>query len=266
MKRMWIILSSALFLSLCPSGRCAGEQINAGGIPGVAVSDGAYMVDLETDLAELETDKCVLTVKEKEMTLIIPAGKACSALFFGDALSAEAADDGEILKPVMNQTFSVTVEKLDTPLVVSVLDSADQKWHQGSLTVLSGQIPEDAFCTGDPVTAEELGLTDGRYTAEAVLHGGSGKASISSPAVLEIKDGLITAEIIWSSSHYDYMLVDGIRYDRLNQEGNSVFLIPAAGFDADLKVTGDTLAMSRPHEIEYTLRFDSRSIKPLPEE
>jgi hypothetical protein len=67
--------------------------------------------------------------------------------------------------------------------------------------------------------------------------------------------------LIWSSPFYDYMIVDGERYEPVNTEGNSVFEIPVAAFDAELAITADTTAMSEPHEIEYTICFDSASIQ-----
>ena len=42
----------------------------------------------------------------------------------------------------------------------------------------------------------------------------------------------------------------------VNTEGNSVFEIPVV-LDAPMQVIGDTVAMSTPHEIEYTLTFHS---------
>ena len=70
----------------------------------------------------------------------------------------------------------------------------------------------------------------------------------------------MTAEITWSSPNYDYMIVDGEKYLPVNTEGNSVFEIPVAALDTALAVTADTTAMSTPHEIEYTLTFDSASL------
>ena len=43
---------------------------------------------------------------------------------------------------------------------------------------------------------------------------------------------------------------------------HSTFELPVAGFDWAMPVVADTTAMSEPHEIEYTLRFDSASIAP----
>ena len=69
----------------------------------------------------------------------------------------------------------------------------------------------------------------------------------------------MTAQIVWSSSHYDYMLVDGERYDALSNEDGSTFEVPVSALDTPLAVIGDTTAMSTPHEIEYTLTFDASS-------
>lgn len=92
------------------------------------------------------------------------------------------------------------------------------------------------------------------------LEGGSGRAEIQSPAVLTVEDGNAFAEIIWGSSNYDYMTVNGERFDLVNTEGNSAFKIPVTGFDYKMPVTADTTAMSVPYEIEYTLYFDSETI------
>ena len=76
-----------------------------------------------------------------------------------------------------------------------------------------------------------------------------------------MQDGAATAAIVWSSSKYDYMLVNGERYDVLSTEPGSTFEIPVEAFDTDLTVIGDTTAMSTPHEIEYTLNFASASLQ-----
>ena len=102
---------------------------------------------------------------------------------------------------------------------------------------------------------------DGTYTCEVTLEGGSGRATVESPAALTVADGKMTATIVWSSPNYDYMLVDGEKYLPTNTDGNSTFEIPVAALDTALDVTADTVAMSTPHEIEYTLTFDSASLK-----
>lgn len=110
-------------------------------------------------------------------------------------------------------------------------------------------------------SVEELHLDDGNYEIHVQLNGGTGKASVESPAQVNVEDGRMTARIVFSSSYYDYVLVDGERYDPVNEEGNSTFLLPVTGLDYDMPVIADTIAMSTPHEIEYTLYFDSASIE-----
>ena len=48
----------------------------------------------------------------------------------------------------------------------------------------------------------EMNLSDGEYTVEVTLEGGSGRASIQSPTELTIENGQAQAEIVLSSSHY----------------------------------------------------------------
>ena len=103
-------------------------------------------------------------------------------------------------------------------------------------------------------------LTDGSYTMEVTLSGGSGRASVGSPAAIFIEGGEITATIVWSSPFYEYMLVDGVQYYPVQTEGNSTFEIPAVP-DEDMQVSASTVAMSEPHLVDYTLYFDSSTIK-----
>ena len=67
--------------------------------------------------------------------------------------------------------------------------------------------------------------------------------------------------LVWSSPYYDYMIVDGVRYDAQIMDGHSVFTVPVASLKAPLPVTADTVAMSVPHEIEYTITFDPSSLQ-----
>ena len=105
-------------------------------------------------------------------------------------------------------------------------------------------------------------ITDGKYLIDVTLEGGSGRASVLSPAALTVEGGDMTASVEWSSSHYDLMIVDGARYLPVNAEGNSVFEIPMASLDEPLPVEAETTAMSEPHLIAYELVFDGDSLRP----
>lgn len=103
-------------------------------------------------------------------------------------------------------------------------------------------------------------LADGMYTVAATLTGGTGKAKIASPLQLTVQGGKITATLVWSSANYDYMKVNGVRYDAVIEDGHSVFTVPVASLEEPLPVVADTVAMSAPHEIEYTITFDAASL------
>jgi hypothetical protein len=103
-------------------------------------------------------------------------------------------------------------------------------------------------------------ITDGSYTVDVTLSGGSGRASVESPCMVMIADGQATATIIWSSPFYEYMLIGETRYEPVQEEGNSTFEIPVV-FDEEMAVSASTIAMSEPHLVDYTLRFDSKTLK-----
>ena len=104
------------------------------------------------------------------------------------------------------------------------------------------------------------GLADGTYHVAATLSGGTGRAKIASPLELVVKGGQMSAVIVWSSANYDYMKVDGVRYDAVIEDGHSVFTVPVASLEEPLPVVADTVAMSMPHEIEYTITFDPATL------
>lgn len=103
---------------------------------------------------------------------------------------------------------------------------------------------------------------DGDYTAAVTLEGGTGRATVESPAVLRCENGQFWATIVWSSPNFDYMKVNGEKYELVSEPGsNSTFEIPVSAFDQKLDVIADTVAMSEPHEVEYTLYFDSATLQ-----
>ena len=158
--------------------------------------------------------------------------------------------------------FTVPVEALDKELDCAAFSKKKEKWYDRVLVFRADSLPADALKDAAQVTAESLGLADGTYTVEVSMEGGSGKVSVESPAKLTVKDQKAVAEVVWSSPNYDYMKVGEEKFLPVNQGGEtSVFEIPVTVFDRKMAVAADTTAMSTPHEIEYTLLFDSASVK-----
>lgn len=108
-----------------------------------------------------------------------------------------------------------------------------------------------------PVSA----LEDGEYCVSVELTGGSGKASVTNPTLMTVSNGVPYANLIWSSANYDYMIVDGVRYNNQSEEGmNSSFRIPITQWDYPMAVIADTTAMGHPVEIQYQLYFYEESV------
>ena len=239
---------------------------------GDVLKDGVYSAKFDTDsgmfhVNESQYGKGVLTVKDGKMTIHVSlVSKSILNLFSGLAEDAEK-EGAELLEPTTDTVtysdgyteevygFDIPVPYLDKEFDVALIGKKG-KWYDHKVSV-SEATPLEA----EGKSVEDLKLEDGSYTVEVVLEGGSGKATVESPAALEIKDGKASAVLVWSSPNYDYMLVDGEKYERTNTVGNSTFEIPVSGFDYQMPVVGDTVAMSTPHEIEYTLQFDSASLK-----
>ncbi|MDE7279425.1 MAG: hypothetical protein K2N26_06845 [Oscillospiraceae bacterium] len=227
------------------------------------IKDGIYTIDVQSSSSMFKITGCELTVSEGKMTAVMTmGGKGYLHIFMGKGENAEESgyipfkenDNGE-------HTYTVPVEALDMEIECAAYSKNKEQWYDRILIFRSDSLPTSAFADGVIAPVEALGLAEGEYTIEVTLEGGSGRAKIQSPAKLTVENGNAFAEIIWGSSNYDYMTVNGERFDMINTEGNSAFKIPVTGFDCKIPVTADTTAMSTPYEIEYTLYFNSSTIK-----
>lgn len=93
------------------------------------------------------------------------------------------------------------------------------------------------------------------FLVDIAFEGGSGKAYIKSPVEVTEENGKLTARFEWSSKNYDYMIVNGVKYENENPGGFSVFNVEIESVEGTLSVIGDTVAMSVPHEIEYLITW-----------
>ncbi len=232
-----------------------------------SLREGVYPVTVESGYPLFQPDRAELTVMDGRMTAQLCVDRdAYSFLFDGTAAEASAAPEEDLipLEPAEEQgsfRFIVDVAALDTERPFAVFGGKQGGWNDCALCFRSDSLPLEAFAEDALVTPESLGLGDGEYTVDVFLRGGSGKAKVLSPAVLTIRDGTATARIVWGSSNYDFMVLDGERILPETFEGGSTFLLPVLFFDRPIAVSADTTAMSTPHLIDYTLRFDSASIR-----
>lgn len=273
-----IIICAVLAAAMLVMAGCSGTEQTAD--PGIA--DGTYVATFKTDnsmfhVCEANQDRGILTVADGKMTIHVSLqSKKIVNLYPG--LSEDAKKEGaELLEPTTDKVvysdgyedevygFDIPVPALDEEFNVALIGTHGN-WYDHKVVVSDPVEGDDiqAVINGDPAAGDSSAATDiadGEHTVEVALEGGTGKASVDSPAVIRKNGDEIIAVITWSSPYYDYMIVDGQRYEPVNTEGNSVFEIPVASLDSPLEVVADTTAMSEPHEIEYTLTFDPASIK-----
>ena len=236
--------------------------------------DGVYTAEFSTDssmfhVSEACDGKGTLTVKDGVMTIHISLGsKKILNLYPG--LAEDAAKDGAVLLEPTTDTvtysdgmteevygFDVPVPAIGEEFDLALIGTKG-KWYDHKV-VVSDPVAENSESGTDAFDLSTV--EDGSYTIELTMEGGSGRASIQSPAQITVADGAVTATLEWSSPNYDYMLVNGEKYLPVNTEGNSVFEVPVEALDAPLTMIGDTVAMSTPHEVEYTVTFHSDTLQ-----
>lgn len=244
-------------------GTAAPETVEA---TAPALADGVYLADFNTDstmfhVNEVCEGKGTLTVKDGKMTIHVSLSST-SILNLYPGLAEDAQKDGaELLQPSKDELtypdglketvngFDIPVPALDQEFDVALIGKKG-KWYDHKVSV------------SNPVPQGQEALADGEYTVEAVLSGGTGKAKLLNPTALTVSEGKITATIVWSSSNYDYMIVNGDQYLPITTEGGSTFQIPVESLGVEIPVTADTVAMGTPHEIAYTILLQADTVSP----
>lgn len=227
------------------------------------IKDGTYEVEVESSSSMFRIVKAELTVCDGSMNAVLTlSGNGYLKLFMGTGEEAVAADESQYIgyeeDADGSRTYTVPVKALDQEIDCAAFSKRKEKWYDRTLVFDAASIPADALILTEQAETE---LSDGTYEMNIALLGGSGKASVTSPAKVVVKDHVATATIEWSSPNYDYMKIGATTYDPVNQDGNAVFEIPVTAWDTEMTVVADTTAMSEPHEITYTLTFDTASAK-----
>ena len=220
----------------------------AAGVTAVRIKNGTYQIEIDTNSAMFKFVDCRLTVDGDAMTAAATMSGSGFDMVYWGTLEQAQADENNAYTPVLaddRNVFTIPLAALDRKLDFAGRGDRSGKWYDHIAEFMSASIPPDAFLP---------------CKIDVAMTGGSGKASIDSPAQLFYEGGENIAQIVWSSPNYTYMIVNGAEYLPVNDGGNSTFEIPV-NLDTDMTVTACTVAMSEPKEIEYVLRFDSASIK-----
>ena len=256
------------------------------------VKEGVYEMQAESSSPFFKIKSTTLTVKDGKMTAAIGIdSKSYPLLFMGTGEQAAAAPVSDYIAFDGDAwTFTVPVAALDQEIPCAAYSKRRKQWYDRMLMFYAATLPKDALLVelpeyGDPVDADNanvakttsdvasgavhddgyeavaIDLPDGEYSIEVNMTGGSGRASVSSPTWLIVKEGHAYARLLWSSSYYDYMIVDEQRYDNLTDDGsNSTFVIPILTMDEEFPVVADTTAMGDPVEVDYALTFYASTV------
>lgn len=261
------------------------------------IEDGTYDIQVDSTSPFFKITGAGLTVDGDSMTagITIPS-LSYQYVYMGTAEEAEKDEDHWIgcEEADGKSIFTIPVEALDKEIDCAAFSKKKQIWYDRKLVFDASTLPEEALkielpdyeliemalrswnvegggdASGEETDGKGTGQTpepvsvprsDGEYSIEVNMTGGSGRASISSPTLLIVRDGKAYARLLWSSAYYDYMIIDGeYYYNQTTDGGNSTFEIPITVMDDALPIIADTTAMGDPVEIEYTLTFYSESI------
>ena len=238
-------------------------------VEAIDLENGVYLANFDTDstmfhVNETLDGKGVLTVEDGKATIhIVLVSKNILNLFEG---TVDNLDESKLLEPSVEEVtysdglteevnaFDVNVPYLDKEFDLALIGKKGA-WYDHKVSV-SNPEPYVVECGDEPLDAE-ASSEDLGDTVAVTLTGGSGKSTVESPAKISTNaEGQKIVTIIWSSPHYDYMIVDGEKLLPVNAEGNSTFEIPIGDVPCSIDVIADTVAMSKPHEIEYNLSFE----------
>lgn len=233
------------------------------------LEDGVYTAEFNTDSSMFHANetcdgKGTLTVQDGKMTIHVSlASRSIVNLFPGIAEDAKK-DGAELLQPTEDEVtysdgltetvygFDIPVPYLDQEFDLALIGKKGV-WYDHKVSVSN---PE-------PKVTPVSDLADGSYAVYGTLEGGTGKTTLVNPTQLTVTNGQGVATVVLSSSKYDYMIVDGVKYEPVTTEGGSTFEIPVTCLDVKIPVVADTVAMSEPHEIEYTILLDSATLEAL---
>ncbi len=260
-KKIILILVAAIATVLAVScGAASGqteERIPAEAVFAEQIMEGSYAIDVSSSSSMFRIVDAELTVRGDAMSVVMTmSGTGYDKIYMGTGEEALLDTDENCIYPVEDaegaHTYQVPVAALDKDIDCTALSTRKQTWYDRILVFQSGRIPEDAWI---------IQPEDGVYHIDVTLSGGSGRASITSPAQLTVDNGSMSAVIEWSSPYYDLMIVDGGNYYPVNSDENAVFKIPVAMLSRNIAVSAETVAMSEPHMIDYILYFDASSLR-----
>lgn len=256
------------------------------------IKDGTYDIKVDSTSPFFKVRKGQIIVENGQITAKITiASTSYLYVFLGTGADAGTEKNEGWLEPEIvdgRTVFTFPIDALDKAIDCAAYSKARQQWYDRKLVFNASSLPKEALSveipdysmienallayavdgsddvkpspgkssSSGPPEPASVSIPDGEYSIEVNLIGGSGRASISSPTLLVVRNGKAYSRLLWSSANYDYMIVDDTYYYNLTTDGgNSTFEIPITVMDDPMSVIADTNAMGDPLEIEYALTF-----------
>ncbi len=268
-------------------------------IYGRDINDGNYDVEAESSSSFFRITKAKLAVKGGKMTVRMTlSSTSYEYIYLGTPEEAAAAPLEQYIAPKDHEgesTFEFRLSALNKELDCAAFSKKKKQWYPRTILFDASSLPDtglkitlpdydkiekameaydgstnkdstEATATLQKIAAighdpAAIDKKDGEYSIQVQMTGGSGRASVTSPTWLIVKDGKAYARLMWSSTYYDYMIVGGKKYtNETTDGGNSTFTIPIPVLDESFPVIADTTAMGDPVEIEYELTFYSDTV------
>ena len=193
-KLLIAVLAVMMIAAFCFTG-CGGsgesEEAAAPEVNEYGLADNTYVATFTTDngmfhVNEANNNKGILTVENGEMTIHVSlAGKGILNLYPG--LAEDAQKEGAVLLEPTTESeevygFDVAVPYLDKEFDLALVGTKGT-WYDHKVMV-SDPVEGDDIHAGT-----EMNLENGEYNVELTLEGGSGKATVESPAKLVVENG-----------------------------------------------------------------------------
>ncbi|WP_417080827.1 hypothetical protein [Mobilibacterium timonense] len=255
-KKVFIILVAVAVIAatMCSVAFASSGKKDSGAektLMGWQLKDGSYDGIVDGNNVFRNCDDCEITVSAGVAQVRFDLGDpGITQIYQGDAASTE--EDGGNAVQGAGGVFTLNVDALNRKQKIAVYE--DGKWEDCKVAFRTGGLKRSDMVSGN--------IKDGRYKVDVSLEGGSGRAHLSSPAVITARKGRLTARIKWSSEYYQYVQIGGVQFKKINKNGRSRMDIPVV-LDQDIGIQALTTAMSTPHIIDYTIRFDSSSMKKI---
>lgn len=236
-------------------------------VEGSQLKNGTYQIQVDSSSPMFNIVACDLEVADGTMMATMTmGGTGYLYVYLGTGEEAiQASEDAYLPYTELatgEHSFTIPVSALNQEISCAAYSKKKEQWYDRSLVFRADSLPMEAYASQPYKTPAELKLEEGKtYEVEAKLSGGSGKASIQNPTVVTLQDDKMLVTLVWSSSNYDYMVVDDQKYLNENEGGSSTFTVEMKGMGMEYPVKANTTAMSTPHEIEYTIYLDPESVK-----